>query len=808
MDRTEFRSLLRERILILDGSMGALLQGEGLVPGQAPEAFMLERPEAVLGIHRAYARAGSDILLTNTFGASPLRLAEAGLAPRCAEVNALAVRLAREAAGRDALVAGDVGPSGKFLQPVGDLGFEAAYANFMEQGKALASAGVDLILVETISDLREAKAAALALRDVFEGPILVQMTFTAEGRTVTGTDALTAHTALSHLDVDGIGVNCSVGPAAMLDIVRTLCGASSLPVSAEPNAGLPALVEGRAVYPDDDATLAGYAEKYHALGANLVGGCCGTTPATIAAIAARLKGKPPAPRDPDAGGLRLASRTRTRIFIPGGPCSIVGERLNPTGRMLYAQRLGEGDTGVLRKDAMEQVAHGAALLDLNCGVPGGDEADILGKAVLFVESLVDAPLVVDTSHAGALEAALRAAAGRVLINSASGEEASMRRVFPLARRYGSAVLGLCLDERGIPTTVRGRLEIARRILAVAKEYGLDRDDLVLDALTLTLSAQPEGARTTLETLRAIREELGVNTVLGVSNISFGLPARPALNAAFLAQAVEAGLTLAILNPLDGGMVQSLRAANLLSGKDPACKAYISHFAPPPQDPLEADHGPLGRIRKAVVEGDREGIVDLVKTALASGLPAARIAQEGLVGGMDVVGERFGSGRVFLPHVILSAETLQRAFAHIRVHLPASPENRKGKVVFATVKGDIHDIGKNICISLLENSGYEVVDLGKNVPAETILDAAHREGADVVALSALMTTTMQRMPEVVELARQRGMRLKIAVGGAVVTEAYARSIGADGFGKDAVQCVKLVDLLVGQRGEAKEKGGAE
>jgi 5-methyltetrahydrofolate--homocysteine methyltransferase len=779
--------------------MGALLQGEGLAPGQAPEEFMVEHPGAVLAVHGAYARAGADVLLTNTFGASPLRLAEAGLADRCAEVNGLAVRLAREASGSRSLVAGDVGPSGKFLEPVGDLSFGAAYANFHEQGKALASAGVDLIIVETLSDLREAKAAALALRDTFAGPILVQMTFTAEGRTVTGTDALTAHTALSHLDVDGVGVNCSVGPAAMLAVVETLCRASAVPVSVEPNAGLPALVDGRPTYPDDDATLANYAERFHALGANLIGGCCGTTPETIAAIAARLKGRPPVPRVLKPAGLRLASRTTTRVFMPGGPCAIVGERLNPTGRKVFAQRLKEGDTGVLRKDALEQVARGAALLDLNCSVPGIDEADLLGRAVVYVESVTDAPLVVDTPHAGALDAALRATAGRVLINSVSGEEASMRRVFPLARRYGAAVLGLLLDERGIPPTVEGRMEIARKILGSALEHGLDRDDLVLDALTLTLSAQPEGARVTLDTLRAIREELGLNTALGVSNISFGLPARPALNAAFLAQAVEAGLTLAILNPLDEGMVQGLHAANLLAGKDPSCKAYMAHFRPPQEDPLEADRSTLGRIRKSVVDGNREGIVNLVKAALASGIPAQQLTQEGLVGGMEVVGERFGSGRVFLPHVILSAETLQRAFAHIRAHLPASARRSKGKVVFATVKGDIHDIGKNICITLLENSGYDVVDLGKNIAPEEILDAAQREGACVVALSALMTTTMQRMPEVVSLAKQRGMKIKIAVGGAVVTEAYARSIGADGFGKDAVECVKLADLLVGVDG---------
>lgn len=796
MDRRAFRTLLDGRILILDGGMGALLQGAGLAPGEAPEAFMLSRPDSVGEVHRAYARAGSDVLLTNTFGASPIRLAEAGLRERCAEVNALAVRLAREAAGGEALVAGDVGPSGKFLRPVGELGFEEACANFREQGLALAAAGVDIILAETLSDLREAKAAALALREVFSGPILVQMTFAADGRTVTGTDALTAHTVLSHLDIDGVGVNCSVGPAAMLPVVETLCAASHAPVSVEPNAGLPTLVDGRPTYPENDEVLAGYAERFHAAGANLIGGCCGTTPATIAAIAARLKGRAPASRSVGPGGLRLASRTLTRVFLPGGPCAIVGERLNPTGRKLFAQRLMQGDTAALRKDALEQVSRGASLLDLNCGVPGADEEALLEGAVLFVESVTDAPLVVDTSHPGALETALRATAGRVLINSVNGEVSSLARVMPLARKYGAAVLGLCLDGHGIPPTVAERLEIARRILRAALDHGLTRDDLVLDALTLTLSAQPEGARVTLETLRAIRDELGLHTVLGVSNISYGLPARPTLNAAFLAQAVEAGLAFAILNPMDEGMVQSLRAANLLSGKDPSCRAYVAHFAPPSEDPIASDTSPGGHIRRAVVEGDREGIVDLVRTALASGIPARQITQEGLVRGMEIVGERFASGRVFLPHVILSAEALQRAFAHIKAHLPAASRASRGKVVFATVQGDIHDIGKNICITLLENSGYEVVDAGKNVPAETILDVAQREGAHIVALSALMTTTMQRMPEVVEKARSRGMRVKVAVGGAVVTEGYARSIGADGYGKDAVECVRLADLLVG------------
>jgi 5-methyltetrahydrofolate--homocysteine methyltransferase len=798
MERNRFRSLLRERVLILDGGMGVLLQGSGLAPGEAPEAFLLKHPETIQEAHGAYARAGSDVLLTCTFGASPIRLAESGLDARCAEINELAVRVAREAAGGDLLVAGDVGPSGRFLEPVGDLTFEGAYANFREQGLALARAGADLIIVETISDLREAKAAVVALRDVFQGPIVVQMTFSADGRTVTGTDALTAHTVLSNFDVDAVGVNCSVGPAAMLPVVEVLCGASEMPVSVEPNAGLPELVDGRSVFPDSDEVLAEYAERFHAAGANLLGGCCGTTPKTIAAIAARLRGRPPAPRPKMPDGLRLASRTRTRIFLPSDPCAIVGERLNPTGRALFSQRLKEGDLSVLRKDALDQASRGADVLDLNCGVPGVDEGALLGRAVAYLEAAVDTPIVVDTSHPEALESALRMSSGRVLINSANGEESSMERIFPLARRYGAAVLGLCLDERGIPASVGGRMEIARRLLRRAEAHGLTRNDLVVDALTLTLSTQPKGARTTLETLRAIRDDLGLRTILGVSNISFGLPARPALNAAFLVQAVEAGLTLAIINPLDGGMLQALHAANLLSGRDPGCSAYIGHFAPRSPDPLDADPGMEGRLRRAVVEGDREGIVDLVKTALGSGMPPYQITREGLVRGMEIVGERFASGAVFLPHVILSAETLQRAFGYIKERLPASARQSKGKVIFATVQGDIHDIGKNICITLLQNSGYEVVDLGKNARADEILDAAEREGAGIVALSALMTTTMQRMSEVTLLARERGMKVKVLVGGAVVTDSYARSIGADGYGKDAVECVKLADLVVGNR----------
>ena len=798
----DFRTALKERVLVLDGAMGTMLQERGLAPGGCPEEMNLLAPEVVAGIHAEYAAAGADIIVSNSFGGSRTKLAHYGLESKVYELNARAVELARQGAGPDRFVGASIGPTGRFLEPVGDAGFDEMVAVFGEQVAAFAAAGADLVTLETFLDIRELRAAVVASKEFSNLPILALMTFDDGGRTVLGTPPEAAAVTLDALGVEVVGSNCGLGIDGIYQILEKMRGVTSLPLIAQANAGLPELRDGQTVFPGTPEEMTAYHQRLIKLGVRIIGGCCGTTPAHIRAIRAALAGRDQSWTPPPRRGF-LSSRTAAVPLGGGAACAVIGERINPTGKKLYSQELREAKTAYIRREAQEQAAAGATLLDVNCGLPGIDEAAALERAVFAVSGVSGAPLVLDSSDPAALERGLKAADGKVLINSVSGEAKSLAAVLPLARKYGAAVIGLALDGTGIPETAADRLAVAQRILEAALAAGLPREDVVIDCLTLTVSAEQKRARETLAALRLVGDELGLGTVLGVSNISFGLPARPVLSAAFFTMALEAGLAAAIINPKDERMMDAYRSAQVLLGHDLRAEEYIAHYGAAqlaPQAPLAA--GAAATIRErlaaAIIEGDLEGVTPLVEQALAEGLSPLQVSNEGLLPGLEEVGRRFGKNQVFLPQVMLSAETMQAAFARLKQELQGQQAKPLGRILMATVEGDIHDIGKNIVCTLLENHGFEVIDLGKNVPAQKILEEAVARKVDAVGLSALMTTTLQQMEKTIARLREAGVKVFTMVGGAVVTPEYAAAIGADLYAADALEAVARVKELFRQK----------
>ena len=797
---SEFLKQLEKRILVLDGAMGTMLQARGLEPGGCPEEMNLKAPDVVAGIHREYAEAGSDIVLSNTFGGSRAKLAHYGLEDKVHDINARAVENARQAVGPERFVAASIGPTGRFLEPVGDAGFDEMVEMFGEQVRAFVEAGADLIALETFLDIREIRAAAIAGREFSNLPILGMMTFDDGGRTVLGTPPEAAAVTLDPL-VDVLGSNCGLGIDGMADILTRMRSVTARPLIVQANAGLPVMVDGETVFPGTPEEMVAYHQRLIELGVRVIGGCCGTTPTHIGAIRTALDQYDTAWQAP-AHRCVVSSRAATVPLGSGAPCAVIGERINPTGKKAYSAELLEGKTAYIRREAQSQVEAGAHLLDINCGAPGVDEPIALERAVYAASGVVSAPLVLDSSDPVALERGLKAADGKVLINSVSGEEKSLKTILPLAKKYGAALVGLTLDETGIPETAEGRRDIAAKIVQRAEAIGLRREDLVIDCLTLTVSAEQKRALETLRALRLVRDELGLSTVLGVSNISFGLPARSVLSSTFFAMALEAGLAAAIINPLEERMMDAYRSAMVLLQADLRAEKYVACYGGVTAAPVKAEQSDVElpireKLAAAVINGDEESIVGLVETAIDEGLAPLVISNEGLLPGLEEVGRRFGKNQIFLPQVMLSAETMQKAFGRLKQEMQGQQQKPLARILMATVEGDIHDIGKNIVCTLLENHGFEVIDLGKNVSAQTIIDKALELEVDAVGLSALMTTTLAQMENTIAALREAGVKVITMVGGAVVTQDYADKIGADAYAEDALEAVDKVKEIFRQ-----------
>ena len=799
------------RLVFLDGGMGTQLQERGLKPGETPELWNLSRPDDIKAVHSAYLAAGADIVYANTFGANAAKYhADAPLA----DVVSAGVALAREAvqsAGGKRFVALDVGPTGRLLKPAGDFEFDAAYDAFAEEVRFGAKAGADLVVVETMGDAYELKAAVLAAKENSSLPILATVALGEDGKLLTGADVECVAAILEGLHVDALGLNCGFGPDKMLPFVKRLAAVTSLPIAVKPNAGLPKVEGGKTIFTVGPDEFASDVIELVKAGASIVGGCCGTTPAHIGKVVESLGERGTWERG-------NSSLTHSRTVVCSGSrvvelstdeTIIIGERINPTGKKKLKAALSEGDVAYVLREAVSQAEAGAHVLDVNVGVPGLDEPALLDSTIQAVQSVTALPLQIDTSDPKALERALRHYNGKALVNSVNGKEESMSSVLPLVAKYGGAVVALTLDENGIPPTAEGRLAIAKRILARGAEYGLKPSDFVIDVLCLAVSADANSANVILEALRRVRRELGCCTCLGVSNISFGLPARPLLNASFYTMALGAGLSAGIVNPLSADMMTAYRAYRALTGKDRTCGEWIDSF----KDWTADSRQPLAASRQSPVAGRQSETdsPDSLSAAIRHGLKAdaAAAAREELARGvapidvidveivpaLEVVGRGFESGSVFLPQLLMAAEAAGAAFDVVRTALPSRDgASVRGPIIVATVKGDIHDIGKNICRALLENYGFKVIDLGRDVPPERIVETARREKARLIGLSALMTTTVCFMEETVKLVHENLPDCKVTVGGAVLTADYAAKIGADHYSKDAMGLVRYAETM--------------
>ena len=789
-------------IHIFDGAMGTMLQEGGLKAGGCPELMNIEQPEVVRKIHEAYIEAGATMIETNTFGASSLKLDHYGLEDRVAELNQAAVRIAQEASRGRAKIVGSLGPTGRFITPLGDLDFEEAYQSFYEQAKALADAGADYLIFETCIDIQEMRAGLLAAKDATKLPIICQLSYSEDGRSVTGTDPQTAAVTLEALGADIIGVNCSLGPQELVPIVQTLADNCSVPISVLPNAGMPRLENGKTIFPMQPDEFASWGTKLVAAGATYLGGCCGTTPAHIKALAAAVQDLSPDERKPADKRLRLTSRSKTIIIDKDLPTTLIGERINPTGRKKLAEEIKNGSLFSVKREAIDQVRAGARLLDVNMGVGGIDQAKAMHDAIREVAQITDSPLAIDTSDTKTLEAGLRAYPGRALINSVSAEKERIEEFLPLAKKYGAAILCLPITEDGVPKTAEDRVDVIRDIIKEAKKNGLTDGDFLLDALVMTISADQNACLEVLNTLRLYRTNFGYPSTMGLSNISFGLPNRPLINSTFFSMCLAAGLDAPIMNPYDEKMQEALMASAALLGKDPRgidfSRSEVNLKMPKKAataKPIEGDV--LAAIKQAVIDGASESIALLTERAIREGHSSNEITEKALTAAMNDIGVDFGAGRVFLPQVLLSAEAMRAAFEKIKELLPAQQEADKGTVVMATVKGDVHDLGKNIVSALLSNSGFDLIDLGKDVDADTIVRTALEKEADIVGLSALMTTTMTQIDKVIKKLREAGSEAKVIVGGAAVTEDYATSAGADAYANDGVSAVKIAKDFVGE-----------
>lgn len=773
-----------KELLFFDGAMGTMLQKNGLQAGELPELINLSKPDVILKIHKEYLDAGCDIVTTNTFGANALKF------ENTEEIVNSAVKIAKKAVNevsRECFVALDIGPLGKLLKPYGDLDFDDAYDLFRQQMTAGEKAGADLILIETMGDLYEIKAAVLATKENTRLPVLVSLIFDEKGKLLTGADIATAVITLEGLGVDGIGINCGLGPDQMLGLIKEMIKYSSTPVFIQPNAGLPVCINGVTSYnvkPDD------FAEKQLEIlkaGACALGGCCGTTPEHIKAMINLCRDEKITPVSQKN---YTAVSSYSKSVIIGETPVIIGERINPTGKKLMKEALRNKDIDYIFREGVAQTDAGAHILDVNVGLPEIDEPEMMKNAVTGLQSILDTPLQIDTSDTVAMEKALRLYNGKAMINSVNGKEESMNSVFPLCKKYGGVVVCLTLDENGIPEDVSGRIKIAEKIIKRAAEYGISKKDLVFDPLCMTVSTNSQNAVITLQSVKRLRRELGVNTVLGVSNVSFGLPARENLNSAFFALALENGLSAGIINPKSEMMMNSYYSFCALKGLDENFEKYIENSSEIKQ---EAKSEGTADLKTAVIKGLKEQAREQTEKELLTKTPL-EIIDGILIPALDVVGKGFEENTVFLPGLLMSAETAGVSFEVLKKEMEKNGSNgpKKGKIILATVKGDIHDIGKNIVKVLLENYGFHVIDMGKDVQPQAIVDKALAENVKLVGLSALMTTTVPSMEETIKLLKEQTEGVCVMVGGAVLTQEYADMIGADYYGKDAMSSVRYAE----------------
>lgn len=815
MTREAFRELVKKGPVLLDGATGTNLQKAGMPVGVCPEQWILENSEVLIDLQKRYVEAGTDILFAPTFTASRIKLKEYGLEDHLEEMNRKLVALSKEAAkGTNALVAGDLTMTGEQLYPLGDLMFEDLVDVYKEQAKIIAEAGADLFVVETMMSLQECRAAVLAIREVCDLPVMVSLTYNEDGRTLYGTDPVTAVVVMQSLGADAVGMNCSTGPEAMLEPIAKMAEYAAIPLLAKPNAGMPELIDGQTVFNVESEEFAEVGKKLVEEGAAIIGGCCGTTPEHIRALKEAVKGIPV--KAPLQTKRRMLTSERKSVEITlDGRFMVIGERINPTGKKKLQAELKEGSLNLVRTMALEQEENGASILDINMGMNGIDEKEMMLRTIYEVTSTVDCPLCIDSSHVDIIEAALRIYPGRALINSISLEKEKFEKLLPIAKKYGAMFILLPLSDEGLPKDSAEKHGIIRTIMDEAVRIGMAKEDIIVDGLVATIGANPNAALECFETFSYCKNELELPTACGLSNISFGLPERTYVNTAFLTMAIANGLTMAIANPSQELLMNAAFASDMLLNKKESDIRYIErmNFLSEKYAGMErvmvqktpaGTSAAGGEIRKestgsgvfqAVLKGNKEHILEEVKKMLDGGAKPDEIINEHLIAAINEVGELFDKKKYFLPQLISSANTMKLAIEYLEPMLERSNTEAMATIVVATVEGDIHDIGKNLVVLMLKNYGYHVIDLGKDVPADVIVDTAMNEGAKVIGLSALMTTTMMRMKDVVELAKEKGCTAKIVIGGAAITESFSDEIGADGYSKDAAECVKLVERLL-------------
>lgn len=836
MNKKQFREFINTNNRIyLDGATGSNLVKRGMPAGVCPEKWILENREVMIELQLEYLLSGSNIIYAPTFTANSIKLTEYGLADDIRKINHELVGVSKEAVSRfhekhpekQVYICGDLSMTGVQLRPVGTYEFEDLVSVYKEQITYLCEAGVDILVVETMTSLQECRAAAIAAKEVCSLPVMVTMSFEENGRCLYGTDAVTALVTLQYLDVDAFGVNCSCGPDKMLEIIQKISEFARIPIICKPNAGLPSLLpDGSTFYSMKEAEFVEYMEKIAEAGASILGGCCGTTPQYIELLVERTKDIQPKQTNSEPKRV-LTSERQYLSFDLNSPFMIVGERINPTGKKALQEELRNGSFDMVREFAEAQEECGASILDVNMGMSGINEMDTMKKALEEVTQLVNLPLSIDTSHVDVMEQALRLYPGRALMNSISLETEKFEKLLPIAKKYGAMFVLLPLSDEGLPKSLEEKKKIIMTIMNRALELGMEKEDIIVDGLVTTVGANSQAALETLETIRFCRE-LGLATICGLSNISFGLPERSYVNTTFLTMAIQAGLTMAIANPNQELLVNSAFAADLLLNKEGADIRYIERIqwqkehqpareeqiiaktasekqqntlpVTPGKDsekPVLSDE--LEAVYNGVLKGNKGKITELTKTAVSNGTEASVILNEALLPAINQVGEYFDKGRYFLPQLIASAEAMKTAIEYLEpLLMEESSSEHMPVIVIATVEGDIHDIGKNLVALMLKNYGFRVIDLGKDVPKETIIDAAEENSADIIALSALMTTTMIEMKNVVDLAKSRGIHAKIMIGGAVITQDYADEIGADGYSKDAADAVKVAKRLTGGR----------